>query len=82
MSLDQSKFISADGHVMEPPDLWTTRMDKRFRHRAPHVESREDADYLCIDGVEPRAVTDLISNTIESFGNRQLHPVRSFCPDL
>ncbi len=60
MSLDQSKFISADGHVMEPPDLWVTRMDKRFRDRAPHVESREDADYLCIDGVEPTAATDLI----------------------
>ena len=46
MSLDENKFISADGHVMEPADLWVTRMDKRFRERAPRVESREDADYL------------------------------------
>jgi len=60
MSIDETRFISADGHVMEPADLWVTRMDKRFRDRAPRVESREDADYLCIDGVAPTAATDLI----------------------
>jgi hypothetical protein len=26
-------FISADSHVVEPADLWITRMDKRFRDR-------------------------------------------------
>ena len=31
-------FISADGHMSEPLDLWTERMDKKFRVRAPHVE--------------------------------------------
>ena len=60
MSLDENKFISADGHVMEPADLWVTRMDKRFRERAPRVESREDADYLLIEGLAAAAVTDLI----------------------
>jgi len=29
------KFISADSHVVEPADLWTIRMNKRFRDRAP-----------------------------------------------
>ena len=60
MSIEQTRFISADGHVMEPADLWITRMDKRFRDRAPRIESREDADYLLIDGLTPAAVTDLI----------------------
>ena len=31
-------FISADGHMSEPLDLWITRLDKKFRDRAPHVE--------------------------------------------
>ena len=31
-------YISADGHMSEPLDLWTERMDKKFRDRAPHVE--------------------------------------------
>jgi len=32
-------FISADSHVVEPADLWTTRMDRRFR-------DREKGDFL------------------------------------
>ena len=46
-----SGYVSADGHVVEPADLWTTRMDKQFRDRAPRVESREDADYYVIEGI-------------------------------
>jgi len=46
-------FISADGHVVEPADLWTTRMDKRFRDRAPRVESRPDNDYYIIGNLPP-----------------------------
>jgi uncharacterized protein len=44
-------FISADSHVVEPADLWLTRMDKRFRDRAPHIESREKGDFFVVDGV-------------------------------
>lgn len=49
-------YVSADGHVVEPPDLWTRRMDTRFRHRAPRVESRPEADYYLIDGLAPLPV--------------------------
>ena len=35
-------YISADGHMSEPLDLWTERMDKKFRLRAPHVEFEAD----------------------------------------
>jgi uncharacterized protein len=31
------RVISADSHVMEPADFWETRLDKRFRDRAPRV---------------------------------------------
>ena len=48
---DTLTYVSADGHVVEPADLWTTRMDRKFRDRAPRVESREDADYYIIEGV-------------------------------
>ena len=44
-------YISADSHIVEPADLFTIRMDKRFRDRAPRVESREDADYYVMEGV-------------------------------
>lgn len=44
-------YISADSHIVEPADLFITRMDRRFRDRAPRVESREDADYCVMEGV-------------------------------
>jgi predicted TIM-barrel fold metal-dependent hydrolase len=33
--------ISADSHVMEPADLWTSRLDARLRDRAPRVLPNE-----------------------------------------
>ena len=51
MEISTSGYVSADGHVVEPADLWTTRMDKRFRERAPRVESRPEADYYIIEGL-------------------------------
>ncbi len=51
MEIGTSGYVSADGHVVEPADLWTTRMDKRFRDRAPRVESRPEADYYIIEGL-------------------------------
>ena len=49
-------YVSADGHVVEPADLWTTRMDRRFRDRAPHIETRKSVDFYVIDGLDPVAV--------------------------
>jgi predicted TIM-barrel fold metal-dependent hydrolase len=31
------KLISADSHVSEPPDLWTSRVDAKYRERAPRL---------------------------------------------
>jgi predicted TIM-barrel fold metal-dependent hydrolase len=33
------RLISADSHVIEPADLWTSRIDQPFRDRAPRVAS-------------------------------------------
>lgn len=66
-------YVSADGHVVEPGDLWTTRLDRKFRDRAPRVESRDNGDYYLIDGFEPIpvglegvALDDKISGQIKS----------------
>ena len=53
MAIVDEEYVSADGHVVEPADLWTTRMDKQFRDRAPRVESRANGDYYLIDGFQP-----------------------------
>ena len=43
------KVISSDSHVFEPTDLWTTRIEAKFRDRAPHVVKGEDHDRWHLD---------------------------------
>jgi predicted TIM-barrel fold metal-dependent hydrolase len=45
------RLISADSHVNEPPDLWTTRVSERWRERAPRMERLEQGDGWILDGV-------------------------------
>jgi hypothetical protein len=59
MDESSARYLSSDGHVIEPPDLWLERIDKRFRDRAPHVEHREKFDVFCVDGLQPFAGADL-----------------------
>ena len=44
------RVISADNHVFEPPDLWTSRAEAKFKERAPRVESLEAGDFWFCDG--------------------------------
>ena len=45
------RIISSDSHVMEPPDLWTSRAEPRFMDRAPRIVRMEDGDdyWVCDD---------------------------------
>jgi predicted TIM-barrel fold metal-dependent hydrolase len=43
-------LISSDSHVVEPPDLWTQRIERRFRERAPRVQREAEGDWWYIDG--------------------------------
>lgn len=44
--MNRLPLISADSHVVEPGDLWTTRVSDAFKDRAPHVRPREDGGGL------------------------------------
>ena len=41
---------SADSHVLEPADLWTSRLPKRLADRAPRSERGDKYEILYIDG--------------------------------
>ena len=45
------RIISSDDHVIEPPDLWTSRIEPQFRERAPHLVRMEDGGdwWVCED---------------------------------
>ena len=49
------RIVSADSHVLEPHDLWTTRLaGTEFADRAPHmVEDGKGGHFFAIDGLNP-----------------------------
>src|SRR5579885_2468981 len=40
-TMQAQRLISADSHVNEPSDLWQTRLDRKFRDRAPYIARNE-----------------------------------------
>ena len=44
-------LISSDSHIIEPPDLWTQRIDRAFTARAPCLIHEAEADQWYADGV-------------------------------
>ena len=51
------KLISADSHIVEPPDMYADRIEPKFRDRAPKMERRKtpngrDYDAWVIDGMQ------------------------------
>ena len=48
--MPQEIIISSDSHVFEPPDLWTTRIDAKFRDRAPYMKRVGNEDHLIVEG--------------------------------
>ena len=44
------KVISSDSHVFEPADLWTSRIEPRFRNRCPRIMRTDRGDFWYSDG--------------------------------
>jgi predicted TIM-barrel fold metal-dependent hydrolase len=45
-------LISSDSHIIEPADLWETRIDRKFRDRAPRLVHEGAFDQWYADGVK------------------------------
>ena len=44
------RMISSDNHVFEPPDLWLTRIEPKFRERCPRIMRVGNEDWWFCDG--------------------------------
>jgi predicted TIM-barrel fold metal-dependent hydrolase len=44
------RLVSADSHVAEPPELWTTRVDHKWRDRVPQLVSTDTGDAFVTNG--------------------------------
>jgi predicted TIM-barrel fold metal-dependent hydrolase len=53
------RLISADSHVNEPPDLWASRVDKKYRERAPRLAvdlPGKEGAYFLYEGYAPHPI--------------------------
>lgn len=48
---------SSDSHIVEPPDLWTDRIESKFKDRAPRMVREGDADIWYCDGLNCGSTT-------------------------
>ena len=46
----QTMLLSADNHIVEPPDLWTARADADYLERVPRLVKGHDYDWWCVEG--------------------------------
>ena len=59
MIMAEERIVSADSHVIEPADVWTARIDRRFADRAPHVVTEfkgKTGDFFVAEGMAPLAI--------------------------
>ncbi len=50
------RVISADSHMMEPPDLWRERLDNKYKDRAPQVIQGHEGKkgyFFVVEGIKP-----------------------------
>src|ERR1700722_9208266 len=59
------RLISVDDHVVEPPDVWVSRLPRRLRDQGPHVRRErgvlgwDDLEALWVVGGEAAAWADV-----------------------
>jgi predicted TIM-barrel fold metal-dependent hydrolase len=46
------KLFSVDDHIVEPPDVWSTRVPVRFRDDAPRIVDDDDVQYWLVEGTK------------------------------
>ncbi|MGD1913899.1 MAG: amidohydrolase family protein [Rivularia sp. (in: cyanobacteria)] len=63
---------SADSHIIEPPDLWTKRIEPKFRERAPRVVQLEDTDLWIVEDNVTLAVVGIQNQAGLRFDNPEL----------
>jgi predicted TIM-barrel fold metal-dependent hydrolase len=63
----KQQVISADSHVVEPSDLWTSRLPLGLRDRGPQLVTSGRLGWS-VDGGAPEPIDDLISQNSDSLG--------------
>jgi uncharacterized protein len=73
--------LSADSHVTEPPDAYVSRIDHRYKDRAPRMQhDSRRGDIYIIDGIDrPISVTLLSAAGVDPVAIANLERVNRGC---
>lgn len=83
-AMREYQVISADSHVVEPPDLWKTWLDSKYQDNAPKlVKDPDGGDAWLYDAKgkpEPLGLVTVVGRKFEEFGwtgvryGQEIHP--------
>ena len=62
------RIISSDSHIYEPPDLWTSRIESKYKDRCPQIMPIEDGQIWVCDSVMGQGLS-LGTNVGKRFDN-------------
>ena len=67
-------LISVDDHILEPHDLWTSRLPAKDHERAPHIEVRDGIEGWAYDGkfMPSSGLSAVVGRTKEEFSPEPL----------
>ena len=67
--------IDCDGHILEPPDLWETYLEPRYRDRAIRIRTGTDGlEYLEYDGKPSTLMAPGVPGLMGAMGAEDLLP--------
>lgn len=77
-SLSFDGGIDADGHILEPLDLWLDYIDPQYRDRALHIELDDSGlEAMVIDGKRPFMSSRGSVSTLGAMGARNLREIQT-----
>ena len=68
MQLPYENVIDADGHILEPPDLWERYIDPPLRERAFRVREHDGREVIEMDGKRSRFFDFRVLNLLGAMG--------------
>ena len=80
-----SGTIDADGHVLEPPDLWENYLEERYRKRALRIRVDDQGfEYLEIDGRPSKRSNNGSLGVLGAMGSDDMrpHPERRYADNI
>lgn len=70
-------IVDADGHILEPPDLWQKYIDPQYRDRAVRIDHDEKGwEVLMFDN----KVAEVVRGTLGALGGVGMNPEEFFIP--